>query len=252
MFDRSLGRSKAGKRDTERRARDVVEANSIVEFDGGSIATGLAADTDKEVLIGGTATLDGHLHEFADAVDINGLERIEFINLAVVVVGKELTGIVTGEAHSELGEIVRAKGEEFSFLGKLASADASAWDFDHHANVVDKFLAFFGHLVFDGVDDGLLRPAILFELAAERNHDLGLDVLAKLLAGRDGGLDDGACKHGIDFRISNAKTDATEAHHRVGLVELIDAVADLLFADAELPSDFGDGLVIVDLGEEFV
>ncbi len=118
--------------------------------------------------------------------------------------------------------------------------------------MVDELLAFFGHFVFDGVDDGLLRPAILFEFAAERNHDLGLDVLANLLASSNGGLDDRAGKNRVDFGVSDAETDATETHHRVGLVELVDAVANLLFADTELSRDFGDGLVIVDFGEEFV
>lgn len=252
MLNRSLGRGKTGKRDAEGRAGDVVEANSIVEFDGSSIATGLTADADKEILIGSAATLNGHLHEFADAVDINGLERIKFVDFAVVVVGEELAGVITGEAHGELGEVIGPEGEELSFFGKFASTDASAWDFDHHTDVVDELLAFFGHFVFDGVDDGLLRPAILFELAAERNHDLGLDVLANFLASSNGSLDDGTGKNRIDFGISDAETDATETHHRVGLMELVDAVADLLFADAELNRDFGDGLVVVDFGEEFV
>ncbi len=118
--------------------------------------------------------------------------------------------------------------------------------------MVDKLLPFFGHFVFNRLDDDFLRPAILFELAAERDHDLGLDRLPDFLGSGDGGLDDGAGQNGVDFRIGDAETDATETHHRVGLVELVDAVADLLLADAELLSDFGDGLAIVDFGEEFV
>ena len=44
--DGRLSRCEAGKWDTEWRARDIVEANGIIEHDGGWVAAGLTADTD--------------------------------------------------------------------------------------------------------------------------------------------------------------------------------------------------------------
>lgn len=252
MDDRGLSGSQAGERHAVRRAGNVVEADFIIEHDGSGIATGFATDTDEEVFVVGAATLNGHLDEFANAVDINGLERIEFVDLAVVVEGEELTGVITGEAHGELSEVVGPEGEELRFFGEFASADASARDFDHHTDVVDELFAFFGEFVFNGLDDDFLGPAVLFEFAAEWDHDLGLDALADFLGSGNGCLNDGTSQDSVDFGVGDAETDATETHHRVGLVELVDAVANLLLRNTELLSDLGDGLGIVDFGEEFV
>ena len=243
--DRRLSRGKAGKRDTERRAGNVVESNRIIEHDGGGIATGFAADTDEEVRTSRTATLNGDLDEFANAIDIDGLERVKFVDLALDVSREELRDVVTGEAHGELGEVVGAEGEELRIFGKVASTEGATRDFDHGADVIDELLALFGKFVFDSGDDGLLGPEVFLGFASERDHDFWLNFVAKFLAGLDGSLDDGAGEHGVDLWVSNAETDTTEAHHWVGLVELFDSLFDLLLGDTELFGDVFDvGFVV--------
>lgn len=239
--------SKTGERHAEWRAAHVVESNLVVEVDGSGIAAGFAADTDGDVLLGRTAAFDRDLDEFANAIDIDGLERIEFIDLLLVVIREELSRIVTAEAHGELREIVGSEAEEFGFVRKVPGLEAASWDFDHRTNVVVELVARFGHFAFDGVDDDGLGEVKLFLLAGKRNHDLRFNVFAKVLAGFEGGLDDGGRLHTVDFRIGDAKTDATEAHHRVGLVELVDAVANLLFGHAEFFSDVFDLLIFMDV-----
>ena len=62
------------------------------------------------------------------------------------------------------------------------------------------------------------------------------------LAHVDGGLDDGRHLHVEDLGIGDAEAAAAVAEHRVGLVELLAAVLDLLGADA---GDLGE---LVDAG----
>ena len=57
----------------------------------------------------------------------------------------------------------------------------------------------------------------------ERDHDLGPDLDAFLLDLR-GGLEDGARLHRRDFGIADAEAAATEAQHRIELVQLLDAL----------------------------
>ena len=58
------------------------------------------------------------------------------------VVGEELAlGVVTGEAHRGLGQVVRAERAEVRHLGDLVGADARARQLDHRAaEVLDRGL----------------------------------------------------------------------------------------------------------------
>ena len=58
-------------------------------------------------------------------------------------------------------------------------------------------------------------------------------------------FDERTGEHRVDFWVSNAETDTTEAHHWVGLVELFDSLLDLLLGDTELFGDVFDvGFVV--------
>ena len=84
--------------------------------------------------------------------------------------------------------------------------------------MIDELSALFGKFVFDSGDDGLLGPEVFFGFTSKWDHDLWLDILTKFVGRFDGGLDDRTGEHRVDFWVSNAETDTTEAHHWVGLV----------------------------------
>ena len=83
-------------------------------------------------------------------------------------------------------------------------------------------------------------------------HDFRLDIVAEILAGLEGSLDDGGSLHPVDFRIGNAETNSAEAHHRVGLMELINPITNLLFIDAESLRDLSNLGILVDVRKELV
>ena len=87
-------------------------------------------------------------------------------------------------------------------------------------------------------DRPLLEEGQLLDHADQRDHDLGQHGLAPLLD-LDGGLDDRADLHVADLGELDRQPAAAEAEHRVGLVELLDPVLDLLDGDAELAGDLG-------------
>src|SRR5574344_2883286 len=118
--------------------------------------------------------------------------------------------------------------------------------------MVLKRVAIFLHFVLDSLNHDLLGIAKLFLFASERNHDFRLDIMAEILAGLEGSLDDGGSLHPVDFRIGNAETNSAEAHHRVGLMELIAAIAHLLLIATEGLRDFGNLGILVDVRKELV
>lgn len=60
----------------ERRAVHIGQAVLVAELHGGRVASLLVANADLQVRPGGASLLDGHRDELADAVLIDGLERI--------------------------------------------------------------------------------------------------------------------------------------------------------------------------------
>lgn len=107
--------------DAEWRAAYVIKSDFVVEVDGSWIAAGFTADTDCDVFLGCTAAFDSDLDEFANTIDVDGLEWIEFVDLLVVVIWEELSGIVTAEAHGELSQVVGSEAEELGFIGEVSS-----------------------------------------------------------------------------------------------------------------------------------
>src|SRR5438093_13609408 len=72
-----MGRREAGDRDPEGRTRHIVEAEEVAQFDARRIPAVLAADPDLQVLADSSTFLDAGAHELADALAVQGLERIE-------------------------------------------------------------------------------------------------------------------------------------------------------------------------------
>src|SRR6185312_13619263 len=74
--ERSMRRCKARHRHAVRAARHVIQPDLFAERDGGWVAAMLAANADLEVGFGGAALFGTNAHHRADAVDVDGNERI--------------------------------------------------------------------------------------------------------------------------------------------------------------------------------
>ena len=87
-----------------------------------------------------------HLHQFSNTIPVEGLERIHRQDAFFDVFHQEVTfGIVTAVTKGHLGQVIGTKGEEFSYCGDFTGGDSSTWNFDHCAEFVRKFNAFFLH-----------------------------------------------------------------------------------------------------------
>src|SRR6266536_2825730 len=74
--DLRLRRSEARDRHPRRRARNVIQARPVAETDRLRMPAVLAADADDEIGTSGPAPVDGELHQPADALDVERLERV--------------------------------------------------------------------------------------------------------------------------------------------------------------------------------
>ena len=130
VLDGSLGSSQTGNRNTEGRARDVVQAHVVAELDGAGVAAMLAADAQNDVGTGSAALFGSNLHQLANALLVQTGEGVVLVNLVLVVSAQELAGVVTGEAEGHLGQVVGAEGEELGLLGDLVGSQGGAGDLD--------------------------------------------------------------------------------------------------------------------------
>src|SRR5699024_7833154 len=106
LFDCSLCSGKAGNRNTERGAGNVIKADFVAELDRGRVAAVLTADAAVKGRAGSLTEFNSHLHQSADALLVKLRERIVFVNLLVIVSIEELTGVITAEAEGHLGKVV--------------------------------------------------------------------------------------------------------------------------------------------------
>src|SRR5665647_2539862 len=108
LFDGRLGRGEPRHRDAERRAAHVVHAGAVAELDALGIAAVLAADADLEARPGAATPLDAHLHELADALLVEGRERVGRPDLLLLgdVEREELAGVVAAHARRLVLELL--------------------------------------------------------------------------------------------------------------------------------------------------
>src|SRR5450830_43169 len=212
LFDGCLRRGEPCDRDAERRAAHVVHAGAVAELDALGIAAVLAADAHLEVGPGAATPLDAHLHELADALLVEGRERVGRPDLLLLgeVEREKRTGVVAAHAEGHLREVVGAEAEELRHFGDLVGGERRARDLDHRADHVVR-----GHAAHDR------RLVLEFLLDADqRDHDLGVDVHALLLDDA-GGLEDGARLHSRDLGIGDAQAAPAVAEHGVRLFLLV-------------------------------
>src|SRR6266849_326323 len=142
LFYHGLGRGEAGNRNAERRGADVIHAHAMAELDAFGFSAVLAANSDLELGACRAPTLDAPLNQHADARDVYGLEWVgrEDGGFSLVhVFWKEAPGIVAGEAHGSLRQVVRTKGKELSDLGDFICEERCARELNHGADEIVKF-----------------------------------------------------------------------------------------------------------------
>ena len=152
------------------------------EVDRLRVAAVLAADAELEVGPGAPALLDGDLHQPADAVDVDGLERRDRED-ALVEVGGEERGldVVPGEAPRGLGQVVGAEGEELGGLGDPVRGQRGARQLDHRADR-DRQLDAGPRRTSRRICVALVADQVqLHHRPDQRHHDLHLRVLALAL-----------------------------------------------------------------------
>ena len=200
----------------------------MAELDGRRIAAVLAADTEVHGRTGRFTHLDRHIHQFANADRVEAGERVEFVDLVLVVRGQEFAGVVAREAEGHLRQVVRAEAEELRFLRHFVGGERRARDLDHRADfILEVALRFRDEFVGD-FDDDLLDERKLFHFARQRDHDLGNDVpIFMLFLDVDRRFDDGSRLHARDFGIGDGKAAAAVTHHRVELVQVGNDLLDL-------------------------
>ena len=148
------------------------------------------------------------------------------------------------------GVVIGAEGEELGGFRDFVSRNGGARDFNHGADEVVHFGAFFlkyllGHLV----NDGFLDVQLLLE-GHQGNHDFRHHGKAFFLGDFHSGFKDGAGLHFRDFRIGDAETAAAVAEHRVELMEFGHAAHDDFHRHADFLGQVK--LLFFRLGKEFV
>ena len=102
LFNSCLSCRKACDRHAVRRAGHIRKPDLVAELDGRRIAAMLAADTAVHFGTNTSSLVNCHFHELSYTRRIKSCERIALVNLVRVVAGKELAGVVAGEAEGHL------------------------------------------------------------------------------------------------------------------------------------------------------
>src|SRR5262250_276295 len=93
----------------------------MAKGDRGRIAAVLAADADLEVAARRATPLGANGDQLADALAVDGDERIDLEDASLGVVGKDRRGIIARQPETGLRQVVGAEGEELR--SRLALGD---------------------------------------------------------------------------------------------------------------------------------
>ena len=190
------------------------------------------------------AQLCSHLHQLAHTLLVQVGERIGLVDLLVVVIAEELTGVIAAEAEGHLREVVGTEGEELCLGGDLVGQQGGAGDLDHGADLILEIHAGFLDDLVGGLHHDVLDKLELLDLAHQGNHDLGLnDVLAPLGDG-NGRIDYGSGLHPGDLGVGDGQPAAAVPHHGVELMERGDDVLQLLHRNPQVGGDLLDVLLL--------
>ena len=96
----------------------------------------LTADTKLDIRSGTSALLGCHLNKLSYPLLVQSCKRIRFIDLVLIIITKELAGIISGEAKGHLCQVIGSKGEELCLLCNFIGKECSSWDLDHSTDVI--------------------------------------------------------------------------------------------------------------------
>src|SRR5579884_3452668 len=114
---RRLRRRQAGDRHAERRAAHVVQPDPVAELHRVRLAAVLAADADLQVRTRRPTLLHADLHQPADALEVDHLERVARHQVVLQVVADERAVVVAAHAETGLRQVVGAEAEELRLPG---------------------------------------------------------------------------------------------------------------------------------------
>ena len=180
----------------------------------------LAADPDLQIRPRLAPLPHRQLHQPADPVLVDGLERISRQDLLLQVADDEVPlGVVAREPERRLRQVVGAEGEELGLRCDLAGGERGPRDLDHRAELVrhcDSLLLL--HVLRHGLEQRV-HLLQLCERADKRDHDLRtrIDPALAQVAGR---LDDRAHLHARYLGKEDRQADAAQPEHRVRLVQV--------------------------------
>ena len=114
----------------------------MAEPDGGGVAAVLAADPDRQTVVGGAPAFDRDPHQLADTLLIERRERVVREHAVLEVAREELAlGVVAREPERGLRQVVRPEGEEVGVKGDLVGADTGSRELDHRPDEIREVAA---------------------------------------------------------------------------------------------------------------
>src|ERR1700674_5889104 len=139
------------------------------------VAAVLAANAYLQLVAGLAALFEAPAHEHSDTLSVEGLERVCAENsgfLLVHIVREEAAGVITGESHGGLRQIVGAEGEELRDFSDLPGQQSGTRQFDHGADEVAELHAGFLDQFIGNTARGLFEDREFLSVQNERVHDL--------------------------------------------------------------------------------
>lgn len=115
-FHNRLSGSETRDRNAVGRAGNIIQSNSVEEFDGRRFASVLPANAEFQVGFCGTAFLNGHFHKHADTFLIKSSERIGFEDAFFIIIAQKFAGVVAAETERHLRQVIGSETEEIGFF----------------------------------------------------------------------------------------------------------------------------------------
>ena len=172
------------------------------------------ADPHLHALFNLPAAVDGHPHEQAHTLAVDGHKRITLKYPVFDVIGQETSSVIPRQPVCGLSQVVCAKGVEVRLRGYFMGKQGCPGDLNHGSNIVGNLhIVVFFHL-FGHSHCHLTHHAKLFYIGDEGDHNLGnsLDVLFGDLTC---GFYNSPNLHLGNFGIGNGKPASSVAKHGV-------------------------------------
>ena len=199
----------------------------MAELDGIWFAAVLATNTNLEIFLRGTTTLNADLHQLANTSEIDDLERILLHHFQFLILIDEAAIVIAAHSQTRLGKVIGTEREELGGFSNLGSSHRCPRKLDHGANeVLDGDALLLENSLRGSMNHCCLKVKFLLE-AHQRNHDFRVNLNTFLLHNaccfkNSTGL------HLGNFREHNAQAASTETEHGVEFMQRLHAALDFL------------------------